>query len=150
SPFAARAAAIAREPLPRQALLADSLLVDLAQAVKEERERSARLADLRERAAELAHHGSAVALALRRRSEAAIAAKDGPSAPALTAEADALTQEDLRTLAADARRRAVLRGLASLGYEVSEGMATAWVQGGQVVLRKAANPDYGVELAGGT
>ena len=29
-------------------------------------------------------------------------------------------------------------------------MATAWVQGGQVVLRKAANPDYGVELGGGT
>jgi hypothetical protein len=150
SPFAARAAAIAREPLPRQALLADSLLVDVAQAVKEERERSARLADLRERAAELAHHGSAVALALRRRIEAAIAAKDGSSAPALTVEADALTQENLRTLAADARRRAVLQGLASLGYEVSEGMATAWVQGGQVVLRKAANPDYGVELAGGT
>jgi hypothetical protein len=150
SPFAARAAAIAREPPPRQALLADSLLVDLAHAVKEERARSARLADLRERAAELAHHGSAVALALRGRIEAAIAAKDGSSAPALTAEADALAQEDLRALAADARRRAVLQGLASLGYEVSEGMATAWVQGGQVVLRKAANPDYGVELAGGT
>ena len=52
--------------------------------------------------------------------------------------------------AADARRRAVLQGLASLGYEVSEGMATAWVQGGQLVLRKAANADYGVELGGGT
>ena len=118
--------------------------------MKEERERSARLADLRERAAELAHHGSAVAQALRGRIEAAIAAKDGSSAPALIAEADALVQEELRVLAADARRRAVLQGLASLGYEVSEGMATAWVQGGQVVLRKAANPDYGVELGGGT
>ena len=53
-------------------------------------------------------------------------------------------------LAADARRRAVLQGLATLGYEVNEGMATAWVQGGQVVLRKAANPEYGVELGGGT
>ena len=31
-----------------------------------------------------------------------------------------------------------------LGYEVSEGMATAWVTGGQVVLRKPANPGYGV------
>jgi hypothetical protein len=29
-------------------------------------------------------------------------------------------------------------------------MATAWVQGGRVVLRKAANPGYGVELSGGT
>ena len=41
-------------------------------------------------------------------------------------------------------------GLASLGYEVSEGMATAWVTGGRVVLRKAANPGYGVELSGGS
>jgi hypothetical protein len=44
--FAARAEAIAGELPVRQALLADSLLVDLANAVKEERERSARLADL--------------------------------------------------------------------------------------------------------
>jgi hypothetical protein len=149
SPFTARAAAIAGELPPRQALLADSLLVDLAHAVKEARERSARLRGLGERAAELAQHGSAVAQALRSRIEVAIAAKDASSAPALISEADALVQEELRVLAADARRRAVLQGLASLGYEVSEGMATAWVQGGQVVLRKAATPDYGVELGGG-
>jgi hypothetical protein len=48
------------------------------------------------------------------------------------------------------KRRAVLEGLASLGYEVSEGMATAWVQNGQIVLRKAATPGYGVELSGGS
>lgn len=29
-------------------------------------------------------------------------------------------------------------------------MATAWVTGGQVVLRKPANPGYGVELSGGS
>ena len=149
SPFAARATMLAGELSPRQALLADSLLVDLAHAVKEGREQSARLADLRERAAELTHHGAAVAQALQGRIEAAIAARDVSSAPALIAEADALVQEELRVLAADARRRAVLQGLASLGYVVSEGMATAWVQSGHVVLRKAANPDYGVELGGG-
>ena len=96
SPFTARAAAIAGELPPRQALLADSLLVDLADAVKEARERSARLRGLGERAAELAHHGSAVAQALRSRIEVAIAAKDASSAPALIAEADALVQEELR------------------------------------------------------
>jgi hypothetical protein len=149
SPFVARATMFAGELSSRQALLADSLLVDLAQAVRGAREQSVRLADLRERAAELTHHGSAVAQALRGRIEAAIAAKEGSSAPALIAEADALVQEELRVLAADARRRTVLQGLASLGYEVSEGMATAWVQSGHVVLRKAANPDYGVELGGG-
>jgi hypothetical protein len=150
SPFATRATAIAGEDPSRQALLADSLLVELAHAVTKGRERSARLAELRERAAELALHYSAGAWPLRGRIEAAVAAEDASSAPALIAEADAFVQEELRLLAADARRRAVLQGLASLGYEVNEGMATAWVQGGQVVLRKAANPDYGVELGGGT
>jgi hypothetical protein len=150
SPFTARAAAITGELAPRQALLADSLLVELAEAVKKGRERSARLAALRERAAELAHHDSPAAQSLRGRVEAAIAAKDVSLAPALIEQADALVQEELRVFAVDARRRAILQGLASLGYEVNEGMATAWVQGGQVVLRKAANPGYGVELAGGT
>jgi hypothetical protein len=45
-------------------------------------------------------------------------------------------------------RSAVLEGLAGLGYEVTEGMSTAWVNGGRVVLRKAASPGYGVELSG--
>lgn len=150
SPFTARAAAVIGEPMPRQALLADSLLVELAEAVQKGRERSARLAALRERAAELAHHNSSAAQNLRGRVEAAIVAEDVSSARALIEEADALVQEELRVLAADARRRAILQGLASLGYEVTEGMATAWVQGGQVVLRKAAHPNYGVELGGGT
>lgn len=30
----------------------------------------------------------------------------------------------------------------------SQGMATAWAEGNRVVLSKASNPEYGVELAG--
>jgi hypothetical protein len=150
SPFSARAAAISAAPPPRQGLLADSLLVDLAKAVTEGRTRAGRLAELRERAAELTQHDSPSARDLRARIATAVASGDTSSTPALVAEADALADEALRAVAAAARRRAVLQGLASLGYEVNEGMATAWVQGGQVVLRKAANPGYGVELGGGT
>jgi hypothetical protein len=68
----------------------------------------------------------------------------------LVKRADFLIEEEFKAMAAEERRRAVLEGLASLGYEVSEGMATAWVQNGQIVLRKAANPGYGVELSGGS
>jgi len=106
--------------------------------------------DLRQRAAELSGCDSSKAQALRERVAAALAAEDAASAPDLIRQADALVAEELQVLAAAARRRAVLQGLASLGYEVHEGMATAWVQGGRVVLRKAANPEYGVELSGGT
>jgi len=69
---------------------------------------------------------------------------------ALIKRADFLIEEEVQAIAAEERRRAVLDGLAGLGYEVSEGMATAWVNGGRVVLRKAANPGYGVELSGGS
>jgi hypothetical protein len=149
-PFEVRASVAAAEGPPRQALLADSLLVDLARAIKEGRERASRLADLRQRAAELSTYESSKARALRERVAAALLAEDAASAPDLIRHADAMVAEELHVLAAAARRRAVLQGLASLGYEVNEGMATAWVQGGRVVLRKAANPHYGVELSGGT
>ncbi|YCI88526.1 hypothetical protein M1D99_12320 [Pseudomonas sp. R3-41] len=48
-----------------------------------------------------------------------------------------LIASHLQNQAALARREAVLDGLASLGYEVREGMATAWVETGKVVLRKS-------------
>jgi hypothetical protein len=148
-PFEVRASAAAAEGPPRQALLADSLLVDLAHALKEGRERVARLADLRQRAAELSGYESSKAQALVARLGVALSAEDATSAPDLIRQADALIAEELHVLAAAARRRAVLQGLASLGYGVNEGMATSWVEGGRVVLRKAANPDYGIELSGG-
>ncbi len=46
-----------------------------------------------------------------------------------------------------ARREAVLEGLTSLGYEVTEGMSTNFAENGQLVLRSAARPDYGVEVS---
>jgi hypothetical protein len=150
SGFAGRAAALLDEPRARQGLLADSLLVELAQAVKEARARAAQLAALRQCAAELAQHDSTEARDLAGRMEAAARAGEVSSADALVGQASALIRERLHVQAAEARRRAVLEGLASLGYEVTEGMATAWVQRGQVVLKKASRPGYGVELAGGT
>jgi hypothetical protein len=149
SPYAVRAAAVTKADSARQALLTDSLLVELSNAVKEGRQRSSRLTELRQRSAELARYASVDARALRDRLDAAISDQEVSAAPALIAQSDALIELELRALAANARRHAVLKGLASLGYEVHEGMATAWVQGGQVVLRKAANPEYGIELGGG-
>ncbi len=91
---------------------------------------------------------SAEAAALRVEIEQAIA-KAGSNDQELVKRADFLIEAEVRSMAAEERRRAVLEGLASLGYEVSEGMMTAWVSGGRVVLRKPANPGYGVELSGG-
>jgi hypothetical protein len=90
---------------------------------------------------------SAEAGALRVEIKRAIA-KAGSNDQELVKRADFLIEAEVSSMAAEERRRAVLEGLASLGYEVSEGMTTAWVSGGRIVLRKPANPGYGVELSG--
>jgi hypothetical protein len=149
SPFSARIAALEAEPRARQALVADSLLLDLSAAIKTGRARARLERDLAERLAELSEMKSAEAAALRVEIEQAIA-KAGSNDQELVKRADFLIEAEVRSMAAEERRRAVLEGLASLGYEVSEGMMTAWVSGGRIVLRKPANPGYGVELSGGS
>ncbi len=47
-----------------------------------------------------------------------------------------------------AKRRAILKTLADLGYEAREDMETAWVKDGRLVMRRAANPEMGVEVRG--
>ena len=49
---------------------------------------------------------------------------------------------------AESRRKAILNGLAQLGYEVHEGMETAWANDGQIVAKKPSLPGYGVEIGG--
>ncbi|WLB52779.1 hypothetical protein [Bradyrhizobium japonicum] len=109
-----------------------------------------RIADeLRARRAELSMMKSAEATSLVTEIEDALASPLPSKGQELVERADLLVEEEFKAMAAEERRRAVLEGLAGLGYEVFEGMATAWVQNGQIVIRKAANPGYGVELLGG-
>ena len=66
----------------------------------------------------------------------------------LAERAEAVLKTEREQAIAMARRDAVLSGLAGLGYEVSEGVATAWVREGRVVLRNVNQPGYGLELGG--
>lgn len=50
--------------------------------------------------------------------------------------------------AASERRKAVLHGLAKLGYAVNEGMSTALANSGRIVVQRPDFPGYGVELLG--
>ena len=149
SPFSGRITALEAEAPSRRALLADSLLLDLASAVRNGRERARAMGDLRERHAELSEMKSPEAAMLLSEIKQALAQPVGNELE-LVKRADFLIESEMHAMAAEERRRAVLEGFASLGYEVSEGMATAWVEGGRVVLRKAASPGYGVELSGGS
>lgn len=150
SPFSARISSLELEPPARRTLLADSLLLDLATAVKNGREQTRLQSDLRARYAELSEMKSPEAASLRSEIGQSLSMVSDGNAAELLRRADFLIEAEVQSMAAEERRRAVLEGLAALGYEVSEGMATAWVEGGRVILRKAANPGYGVELSGGS
>lgn len=149
-PFSARISSLELEPAARRSLLADSLLLDLAAVVKNGREHARLLGDLRARHAELSEMKSPEAASLRSELAKSLSGGLQGNEAELLQRADFLLEAEVQSMAAEERRRAVLEGLSALGYEVSEGMATAWVDGGRVVLRKAANPGYGVELSGGS
>jgi hypothetical protein len=146
--FAERLRQVSSEPASRRSLLLDSLEVDLAQAVARARERTALQTRLRMLTAELDQFSMDAPQTLAKSIAGAL---DGPTEALVKLEADAtLALTQVRgQLAAQARRKAVLQGLAGLGYQVTEGLETAWVKDGRVVLRKVSQPGYGVEVGGG-
>ena len=60
--------------------------------------------------------------------------------------AEAELEVERQRHAVAARREAILKELAALGYEIREGLQTALAKDGKVVVRKAAHPNYGVEV----
>ncbi|HEH9219591.1 hypothetical protein [Pseudomonas aeruginosa] len=132
----------------RRNLLLDSLVLDLAQAAREHQQQRQRLEHLQDLASEVAALGAAEHAELLQRAAACQPDSDPQQLAELTERCNAILTTHLQQQAALARRQAVLQGLASLGYEVREGMATAWAQTGRVVLRKPATPGYGLEVGG--
>lgn len=77
----------------------------------------------------------------------AIDRRDFSELAALEAKAAVALEQVHRQAAAAARREAILSGLASLGYQVNDGMSTSWAQDGRVVLKKSSYEQHGIELA---
>lgn len=124
----------------RQRLLVDGLEVETGRSLTDARKRASLRADLLLVRAELRAAGGAAA-------DDDLAGMDAVALETAIA-ADCAAIDALRALrAAAARRAAVLKGLAGLGYEVTEGMSTGLADDGRLVLRSAARPDYGVEVS---
>ncbi|MCI3132060.1 hypothetical protein [Phenylobacterium aquaticum] len=136
-------AARSAEEESRRNLLLDSLELDLAAELVGARKDAAAREDFQMVLAELALADPVAHQDLTKRWEI----RDG-NVVDLVAEATRVLCLRRDAQAAAARRAAVLQGLAGLGYEVGADLATAWVEHGRVVLRKVAQPDYGVEVSG--
>lgn len=132
----------------RRNLLLDSLVLELAAASAAFAQRRTQLERLQDVASRLTAVDPAEHAPLLTRVAACSTDTALPLLTELTLQCDTALASHQQALAAVSRRQAVLDGLASLGYEVREGMATAWQNTGAVVLKKAATPGYGVEVGG--
>ena len=135
------------KPSHKRSLLIDSLELDLAQAIGNARKRKELEQRLTTLAAQLSEVGSEEA---EQWSQTIVAQLDGPSNDLLKLEekAQQMLTEAVKAIAAQSRRQAVLEGLAELGYQVSEGMETAWVKDGSIVLKRTLESGYGIEVIG--
>lgn len=130
-------------PPARRNLALDALEVETGRALTEVRARNAARDDLSATLAELEAAGLD---ASRWRNGAE--GLDANALTALTEAASAALAAARAAAAALSRRAAVLEGLSSLGYEVTEGMTTEWARDGRLAVQHATRPGYGVELAG--
>jgi hypothetical protein len=144
----ARALSISAEPsADRRALLTDSLVLEAARRLRDERAIEAATAKAMQVRAQLAALSSERGHACSIQLDAAITDRNVAEMRARITDGETLLDEGRRQASAVARRRAVLGGLASLGYEVREGMEAAWAKEGRIVVRRPGTDDYGVELA---
>jgi hypothetical protein len=132
----------------RRNLLLDSLVLDLAAATRNFQRQRECLEKLQDLASEIETYTGIGHATLLKHIDSCTTDTELSAVTELIEQCKTLIASHLQDQAALARREAVLGGLASLGYEVREGMATAWAQNGKVVLRKTATPGYGVEVGG--
>ena len=125
-------------------LLLDSLSLELSQTLQRRAREAERLATLDELEAQLgvfnaAPHGLKTAINALRDSL-------GASLSELRKAVESWCEQEALRLDGERVRSVVLGSLRELGYDVREGMTTAWVEGGSIVVQKAGSREYGVEL----
>lgn len=147
--LAARQAAVIGEPSEsKQRMLADTLELEVSAAIQKRRDEVKALAALATRVADLEGLELPPATALVAEAREVLRRDDARTAVALVKRVTDLIENERKARALAAKRRAILKTLADLGYEAREGMDTAWVKDGRLVMRRAANPEMGVEVRG--
>lgn len=125
-------------------LLLDSLSLELSLTLQRHVQEAERLAILDELEAHLgvfdaAPVGLKTAISAHRDGQ-------GASLSELRQAVEAWCEQEALRLDGERVRSVVLSSLRELGYDVREGMTTAWVEGGSIVVQKAGSSEYGVEL----
>ena len=130
----------------RRGVLAEALLIDCSVRLKERRQLARWREDVQQLIDSAAHLDDAavdgIVAELRLLLAAERMADLEPVRLRLRAEIEAAEARREREF----RRRALMESVRSLGYEASEGLETALVKGGRLVLRRPGEDEYAVEL----
>ena len=147
--FKDRQRSVAAEPLKsRRQMLADTLMFDIGKALAAARVEADQMRLLELQSASLSALDTPGANGLVSKITAALAERKVASFGLLSSQAAAELEKEQKRIAAAAQRAAIVSALQDLGYEVRDGMRTGVPQDGKVILRRATNPEMGVEVAG--
>jgi hypothetical protein len=137
---------LAQESPQRRSMLLDGLQVQVADVVKQAKAWAALTVEATELLTSIAEIDRSDLAPVRAELDAAVASGDSQRLASQIEACRRMVEAETRANAARARRNAVLQGLASLGYTVHEGMETAWMEKGRLVMHKTGGDAYGVEL----
>jgi len=132
----------------RQSVLLDSFLIDLSNDVSKLREYKKQLEALEELAALIKTLDQELATQLENQLKHLTVTSNSDMITKMHAQYEKKWMALKVEVQNNSRRKVVLDGLKSLGYNVNEGMETALVENGKMVVRKGATDNYGVELIG--
>lgn len=145
-PFRRRASELQGTRSSQKALLVDSLMLDLAVARRLASERFAVVSKIRAVGDQLRNLGGDSSLGALEDNYLETAESRHLHSVLVAAEASLARLRKERV--AEAGRRALLEGLSKLGYDVRQGMETAWVKNGSIVIEGPSHHGYGVEVGG--
>lgn len=133
---------------PQRHLRADSLILILAQQLKESQQHTELIEKIEQLCAELAIFSDEKNTIIINGALASTHSSSVAELMSLAEQLEAQINFAEQAFVAEAQRRTVLDGLGKLGYQVQETDVKAWMDDGKVVVRHPATPGYGLELGG--
>lgn len=132
----------------KQRLLADSMIMNMAESLRNSVKRIELMEELTRLCAELESFDDKEMLALSRDTEAIASLATAEQLDVMIAKLKQAIETHEQQLSMRQQCEAVLAGLSELGYVVHENAVNSWLDNGQVVVPHATIPDYGLELGG--
>lgn len=132
----------------KQRLLADSMIMNIAESLRNSVKRIELMEELTRLCAEIESFDDKQMLMLSRETEAVASLATAEQLDVMITKLKQAIETHEQQLSMRQQCEAVLAGLSELGYVVHENAVNSWLDNGQVVVPHATIPDYGLELGG--